>query len=153
MLRVRTIAADGLLHFLVHYHIDFDTGLSPPLQDLIESPFLVVVRRSPQEEFRTQPPIFDVNGLLCLLERDRYRPEIISSVDIPLDLIPIPLRGKGFEAVALGDLGPLLVCLFLVVFVVAVIRIDDVVELADLALEMKRGDFGVVKVSAWIWVS
>ena len=46
MLGVGTVAADGRSNLFVHNNVDFDTGLCPSLQDLVQSPFLVVVRWS-----------------------------------------------------------------------------------------------------------
>lgn len=49
---------------------------------------------------------------------------------------------------ALSDARPLLIGCFLVLFVMSMIRINDVVELAKLFFDVGRLDFGLVKVSA-----
>ncbi len=49
---------------------------------------------------------------------------------------------------ALGDACTLLVGFFLVLFVMSMVRVDDVVELAKLFFDVGRLDFGLVKVSA-----
>ena len=131
-----TVARDGRRHFLVHDDVDLDPSLGPPLEDLVQPPFLVVVWRSPQEELWTQPPILDVDDLLRLLQGDGYGPEVVPSIDVPLDLIPISFGSKGFETMALGDASALVVRHFLVLFVMAMIRIDKVSEFADLAFEV-----------------
>src|SRR4051794_11547090 len=65
-------------------------------------------------------------------------PEVIPPVHIPLDLMPFASRGEALKAMALSDLRPLVVRRLLVLFVVAMIRIDQVAELADFGLEMIR---------------
>ena len=46
------------------------------------------------------------------------------------------------------DLGPLIICRLLVLFVVAVVGIYNVFELANFVLEMYGLDFGIVKVGS-----
>ena len=52
---------------------------------------------------------------------------------------------------ALSDARALLVRFLLVLFVVTVVRIDDVVELADFALEVVEAFLGFVEVGLWMW--
>ena len=145
MLGVCTVATDGCCHFLVYNHVDFHPSLCPPLQHLIEPPFLVVVWWSAQKELRAEPPVGNIDGLLGLLQRDRDSPEVVSPVDIPLDLVAISLRSEGLEAVALRDPGALLVGGLLMLLVVPVVGVDDVAEFADLVLEVDGADFGVIE--------
>ena len=149
MLCVGTVATDRLSNFLVHYDVYLHPGLCPPLEDLIQPPFLVVVGRSPQEELWTQPPILDVDGLLGLLQGHGDSIEVVLSIDVPFDLVAIPLGGEGFEAVTLGYLGSLVIGSFLVLLVMTVVGVDDVPKLADLVLEVDGANFGIVKVGVW----
>ena len=144
VLGVSAVARYSRGNFLVHDDVDLYPSLGPPLQHLVQPPFLIVIGRSPQEEFWTQPPILDVDDLLCLLQRDGYGPEVVPSVNVPLDLVPIPFRSEGFETMAFGDASALGVCLLLVLFVVAMVGIDEVPELADLALEVVEAFLGLV---------
>lgn len=52
---------------------------------------------------------------------------------------------------ALSNASALGVCLLLMLFVVAMIGIDEVVEFADLALEMVEAFLCVVQVGFWWW--
>lgn len=93
------IASKRLVNLLVHNDIDLDAGLRTPLKDLIQSPLLVVKRRPAQEQFWRNPPVRQINNLLGLIERNRDRPEVVQSVDIPLKVVTLANRGKGLEAV------------------------------------------------------
>lgn len=146
MLGVGGIAADGLSDLLVDDDIDLHPSLGPPLQDLIEPPFLVEVGWPAEEELGTQPPVLDVDGLLCLFEGDGDGVEVVLAVDIPLDLVAVSLGGEGVEAVAVGDLGAFVVGGLLMLLVVAMVGIDEIAKLADLVLEMDCTDFGIVEV-------
>jgi hypothetical protein len=46
-----TAAAVTYLHFTINNDIDLDTLLLLAFQDLIEAPFLIIVRRSAHEQF------------------------------------------------------------------------------------------------------
>lgn len=72
--------------------------------------------------------------------------KVISPIHIPLDLVPISLRRKRVESVRSRDLVPLRIRPLLVLLVVAVIGIDDIAELANLALHMKSLDLGILEV-------
>ncbi len=50
---------------------------------------------------------------------------------------------------ALSDAGALLVCLFLVLFVVPMIGVDEVVKFADFALEMVEAFLYFVEMCIW----
>lgn len=45
MLRMGTVAAEGLRDLLVHNDVNLDSGFGPPLEHLIQPPFLVIVGR------------------------------------------------------------------------------------------------------------
>lgn len=143
---VGAVAAEGLSDLLVDDDIDLDASLCPPLQDLIEPPFLVVVGWSTKEQLRTQPPVFDVDGLFCFLQRDGDGVEVVLAIDVPLDLVPISFRSEGTKAMALCDTGPLLVGESLVLFIMAMVGVDDVAKLADLVLQVDCADLCVVEV-------
>ena len=49
MLRVLRVAGQRSLDFAIDHDEDLDAGLGPPLQDLIQPPFLVVVWGPPEE--------------------------------------------------------------------------------------------------------
>ena len=71
--------------------------------------------------------------------------KVVTSVDVPLDVVAFSFGGKGLEAMRLSDLGTFIVCGLLMFFIVTVIGIDDVTKLADFALEVKGGDLCVVQ--------
>ena len=146
MLGMGGIAAYGSLHFLIHDHIDLNTSFCPSLQDLVQPPFLVVIRGPPQEQLWAEPPILNVDGLLRPLQCDANSPEIISTIHIPLDHVAVMLGCKALESVALGNFAPLLIGPLLVRFIVAMVGIEDVFELAKLVLQMVRLDLGIVEV-------
>lgn len=146
MLRVGAVARNGGRDLLVNDDIDLDTCLGPPLQHLIQPPLLVEVGRSSEENLWTQPPVFDVDDVLCLFQRDTDGPEVVTPVDIPLDLVSVSFRGKGLEAVGFGNALTFGIGFLLVLFVVTMVRVDEVVELADFGLEMVETLFGIVEV-------
>lgn len=143
---VGAVAADGLGDLLVDDDIDLDPGFGPPLQHLVQSPFLVVVGRPSQEQLRAQPPVFDVDGLLGFLQGDGNGVEVVLAIDVPLNLVAISFGGEGLEAMAVGDAGPLLVCELLVLLVMAMVGVDEIAELADFVLQVDGADFGIVEV-------
>ncbi len=53
MFRMCTVARNGSGDLFVDNDVDLDPRLGPPLEDLIQSPFLVEIRGSSQEEFWT----------------------------------------------------------------------------------------------------
>lgn len=148
MFGVGAVAANGLGNLLVDDDIDLHTGFSSPLQDLIESPLLVEVGWSSQEQLRAQPPVGDVDGLLCLLQSDGDGIEIVPTVDVPFDLVAISFRGERSKAVALGNAGPLLVGDLLVLFIMTMVGVDEVAKLADFVFQVDGANFGVVEVCA-----
>ena len=72
--------------------------------------------------------------------------EIVPPIDIPLDLVAVPLRSKGMEAVALGDTSTLLVGSLFVLFVMTMVWVDYIGELAHGALHMRGFDLGILDV-------
>lgn len=98
------IAGQGLVNLLIDDNVDMDTTLSCTLQHLVETPLLRVVRGSAQEEFGRQPPILNVDRLLCSFECDRDGMEVVAPIDVPLDLVSISFRCKTLESVAFGNL-------------------------------------------------
>jgi hypothetical protein len=72
-------------------------------------------------------------------------PEVVSAIDIPLDLVPISLRSKGIEAVVLADPASLLVGLLFVLLVMTMIRVKQVTELANLVLQVGRLHLDIVE--------
>lgn len=147
MLRMRTVTSESLRNLFIHNDKDLHALLRLALQYLIQSPFLVVERRSPQKQLRTQPPIFDINRLLGTIQRRRHSPEVIVPVDIPLDLIVLADRREGLETMFFANGETLAVGFFLVLFVVTMVRVDQVVKLADLVLQVDGGDFGIVEMA------
>lgn len=58
----------GGFDFFVDHDIDLDSLLGFALEDLVEAVFLVEVRWTAEEEFGREPPVGDVDCLLCILE-------------------------------------------------------------------------------------
>lgn len=145
MLGVKGVASDGCLDLLVHYNVNLNSALGSSLEDLIKTPFLVVVRWSAQKEFRREPPIGHVDGLFGSLESNTDGPEVISSVDIPLDSVSVSFRREAVEAVASRNAAPLLVGDLLVFFIVTVVGVDEVLELADPVFQVNRFDLEIVQ--------
>lgn len=134
MLRVLAIACEGRRNLSIDNDIDLYARLRSSLQDLIESPLLIVERRSPQKQLRAQPPVGDIYGLFGPFQRDGYGIEVISTIHIPLDVVTISSRGKRAESMALRDLGSFGISSFLVRLVVTMIWIHEILELSDLVL-------------------
>lgn len=121
---------------LVDNDIDLDTCLGATLQDLIESPFLVLNWRATQEQLWGKPPIGDIDGLGCLFQRLRDRPEVVQRIDVPLDAITLANWREGLEPMRVGNLRALTICFLLVFLVVTMIVVDDIVEFADLVFQV-----------------
>ncbi len=155
MFRMCTVARNGRGDLFVDNDVDLDPRLGPPLKDLIQSPFLIEIWGSSQEEFWTQPPVFDVDDLFCLLQGDTDGPEVVAPVDVPFDLVAFSFRCKGLEAVGFGDALTFGVSLLLVLFVVAVIGVDEVMEFADFGLEMVEALLCLVQIGVckrtWVY--
>ena len=145
MFCVSRITGQSLLNLFIHNHINLDTPLGSSFDDLVETPFLTEKGRASQEELGREPPVFDIDGLFCVFEADRDGPEVVTTIDIPFDLIVVSLRKIGIEAMAVANGSSLLISGFLVFLVMAMIGIDNVLELAYLVLEMDGFDFGIVK--------
>lgn len=72
--------------------------------------------------------------------------KIVLTVDIPLDLVSVSFGRKGIEAMAFGYAGSFLVGELLVLFVMAMVGIDEIAEFPDFIFEMDGADFGIVEV-------
>ena len=136
MLRMLAIACYRSLDLSINDNVDFDSCLGPPLQHLIQAPFLIVVRRPPEKELGRDPPILDIDDLFRPLERDADGVEVILPVDVPLDFVSGTLRGEGAEAVRFADSRALVVCSLLMLLVVSVVGVGKVLELAELVLQV-----------------
>ena len=130
------IASQGLVDLLVYNNVDLNATFSCTLQDMIQTPVLGGEGRSAQEEFWRQPPVLDVDGFLCSFQCDRDGVEVVTAVNVPLDLVSISLGRETLEAMAFGDSVSLLVGRLFVFFVVTVIGVDQVLPLADLVLRV-----------------
>ena len=75
--------------------------------------------------------------------------KVITAIDVPLDLVAISFGGEGIEAMALGDALSFLVCELLVLFVVAMIGVDQVAKLADFILQMDGANLGIIEMGAY----
>lgn len=69
---MRRIARQGRFHFTVDLNVDLDTLFGLPLQYLIQSPFLIVVRRPAHKQLGRQPPVSDVDGLFGVFQCHRH---------------------------------------------------------------------------------
>lgn len=132
---------------MVHNDIDLDTALGSAFEDLIESPFLVIVRWATQKQLWREPPIFNVNCLFCALKGDADCPKVVSAVNVPFYFVAVALWCKALEAMGLGDLCALGVSLLFVLFIVSVIAVYQILESAKLVLEMDCLDFDVIESS------
>lgn len=72
------------------------------------------------------PLIQPANQVRDVLSRpiERPYPEVIPTINIPLNQIAITFRRKGIEAVILADPASFLICLLLVLFIMTVIGIE-----------------------------
>lgn len=61
------------LNFSIYHHEDLDTSFSLSFQDMVQPPILFGTWWSSQEQFGTKPPIFNIDCLFCILQRNRYR--------------------------------------------------------------------------------
>ena len=148
MFRMCRVATYSRFNLFVHNDIDLDSCLRPSLENLIKTPFLIEIRRSSEKQFRAQPPVCYVYRFFGGLEGDADGPEVVAAIDIPFDLVTLSLGGKRFEAVGFGDSCTLVVGGFLVLFVMAMIGVEDVSELANFVLEVVGADFGIIEMCA-----
>jgi len=142
------VTGESLVHLLVYNDVDLDTTFSCTLQDMVQTPVLGGEGRSAQEEFGRQPPVLDVDCFLCSFECYRDGVEVITAVDVPLDLVSVSLGRKTLEAMAFANSVSLLVGRLFVFFVVTVVGVNQVLPLADLVfcvnslnLEVVEGGF------------
>ena len=146
---VGRVASNGCGNLLVDNDVDLDASLGGTLDDFVETPFLIEVGRTSQEKFRADPPVGEIDGLLGSLECNRDGVEVVTSVNVPLDIVAVTPRGERLETMLLGDgsalgIGPLLVLL-----VVTVVAVDQVLELAHAVLEVDGADFDIVQVGVF----
>lgn len=87
-----------------------------------------------KEELGREPPVLDVDGLGGLLEGYGDGPEVVATIDVPLDQVALPLGKVRFEAIGLADLGPLFVAALLVFLIMAMIG----VELFGMSVSLKE---------------
>lgn len=132
-------------NLLIDNYIDLHACLGATLQDMVQSPFLVLHRRAPQEELWGEPPVGNVDGLSGFLQGFRNRPHIILCIDIPLYAIAIVDGRKGLKPMGLCALSALTICSLLMLLVMAMVWIYDVKELADPMLEMRGFGFHIVQ--------
>lgn len=71
--------------------------------------------------------------------------EVVTSVNVPFDLVSVSLGSKTLEAMAFSNFASLLVGGFLVLFVVSVVWVDQVLPFADFVFGMYGLDFDVVQ--------
>lgn len=138
MLGVSGVAGQGLLDFFIDNDIDLYTSLGCSLQNLVNPPFLTEVWRATEEEFWREPPIFDVDSFFGALETYRDGPEVVTSIDVPLDLVVLTFWKERLVPMLIAHSGPLLVGLFLMLLVMAMVRIEEIPKLANLILQMNR---------------
>jgi hypothetical protein len=139
------ITGQSLLDLFVHDHINLDTALGSSFDDLVETPFLTEKGWTTQEELGREPPVLDIDGLFGVFKAHRDGPEVVTTIDIPFDLVVVSLGEKGIEVMTVANGSSLSISSFLVFLVMSVIGIDNVLELAYFVLEMDGFDFGVVK--------
>ena len=136
MLGMGRIAGKCLVDLLVHDNVDLDTSFSATLEHLIQSPFLVEKRRPPQEQLWRDPPVCEVDHLLGLVQGGRDSPEVVQRIDIPLEVVVLADGSERLESVGLGDSGSLVVRLLLVLFIVAMVGVEDIEEFSEFVLHV-----------------
>lgn len=122
-LRVARVAGNSRLDLAVDADIDLDAGLGLALEDVIQTPLLILVWRPAEEELGAEPPVGEIDGLLGALERLRHGPEVIAAVDVPFDQVVVADREERFVAVFFRDVVALLVAALLVLLVMAMFRV------------------------------
>lgn len=133
------VACQGSLDLFVDHDKDSDPGLCLSLEEVIQTVLLLVIRRPAQEQFRGQPPVGNVDGLLCLLQSYRDSPEVVTAVDVPLDEIALTLRKVRFKAMTLADLIPFLVTMLLMFLIVAVVSIELPTSVTECLISSRLG--------------
>ena len=137
VLRVQRITGQSCFNLLINNDIDFDACLGFPLQQMVQTVLLLVIRRAAQEELWRQPPVTDVDGLFSLFEGNGDGPEVVAAVDVPLDVVSFALGEVRFEPMGFAYFAALLVASLLVLFVVAVIGVKLFLrELFPLSLKL-----------------
>ena len=136
MLGMGRIAGKSLVDLLVHNNVNLHTSFGPTLEHLVQSPFLIEKRRPPQEQFRRDPPVCQVDHLLGLVQGSRDSPEVVQSIDIPLEVVVLADRSERLEPVGLCDTGSLVVRLLFMLFIVTMVGVDNIEEFSELVLHV-----------------
>ena len=79
--------------------------------------------------------------------------EVVTAINVPLDLVTFALRRERLETVVFSDSSSLGVSQLLVLLVMAMVGIDQVLKFANAVLEVNGSNFGVVQVSVLELVS
>ncbi len=115
-------------------------------------------------QFWRKPPVFNVDGFFCALERHRHSlnatasacplkfwldsgppyPEVISPINKPFYSVAIPFRREGLETMALSHFGTLRIRNLLALLVVTVIWIYKILEFANFAFQVQGLDLKVL---------
>ncbi len=130
---------------MIHNYVNLDLRRRLSLQNLIQPPLLIKLRRPPQKRLTAQPPIRNVDCLARPLQRLADCPKVVAPIDVPLHEIAFALGWKGLVSVGSGDCGSLSITSLFVVSVVSVVWIDDVCDFVDFVLQMGGFGFDVVK--------
>lgn len=108
-----------------------DTLFSFAFQYPVQSVSLILRGGSPQVQFWTQPPVTDPDCAGSLLKYFGQGPEVVHSIDVPFDVVALPLRGEALIAMTVQYFLPDPVGLSLVIFIVSMIWIVSVLERPD----------------------
>lgn len=123
-------------HLLIDNDVNLHPGLRASLEDLIQSPFRVARRGPTHKQLGGQPPVGDIDRLLCAVEGLGHRPEIIAPIDVPLDSVAGALGSIRLESVGFGNGRSFLVRQLLMRFVVPVIGVEVIAYFAEFVLDM-----------------
>jgi hypothetical protein len=72
--------------------------------------------------------------------------EVVSTINIPLNAIPVSFWRKRLKPVAFSDRGSLTVSFLLMLLVMAMIGIDQVLDFADMVFHVNGPNFDIVQV-------
>ena len=145
MLGVNTVASDSGFDLLVDHHIDLHSGLGHTLENLVQTPFLVVVWGAPKKKLGTKPPIFNVDGLFGSFQCYRHGIKVVLTVNVPFDQVPFSFGSERLKAVAITDFGPLLVCCLFMRLIMAMIGIYKIAQFSNLMFQVDRFHLGIVQ--------
>jgi hypothetical protein len=152
MFGMSRVTGQSLLDLLVHSDIYLHTSLSRTLQDHVESPFLVEVGGTAQEQLWREPPVGDIDGLLGILKSDWDSPEVVTAIDIPFDLVVWTLWEVGLEAVRVAYGGPFAISSLLMFLVVAMVGVEEIPNLAQFVLEVNSPYLRIIELGiCYLW--